>query len=59
MRRWPVVVSLPIDYRRAWLAFYRDGLGFEPVVEPAYDGMAEPQQLAVHDSVQVGAASAS
>jgi predicted lactoylglutathione lyase len=51
MRHSPVVVSLPIADRRASLAFYRDGLGFEPVGEPAEDGVPEPLQFALNDGL--------
>lgn len=43
MVRTPVVVSLPIADRRTSFRFYRDGLGFDPVGDPAEDGVPEPQ----------------
>jgi predicted lactoylglutathione lyase len=51
MRHSPVVVSLPIADRRASFAFYRDGLGLEPVGEPAEDGVPEPLQFALNDGL--------
>src|SRR5450755_2063015 len=48
-----VVVGLPIADRRASFAFYRDGLGFDPVGEPAEDGVPEPLQFALNDGVRV------
>lgn len=53
MRHTPVVVSLPIADRRNSFAFYRDGLGFEPVGEPAEDGVPEPLQFALNDGLRV------
>ncbi|MGI8695135.1 MAG: VOC family protein [Mycobacteriales bacterium] len=53
MRHQPVVVSLPIADRRASFAFYRAGLGFDPVGEPAEDGVPEPLQFALNDGVRV------
>ena len=48
-----VVVCLPITDRRRSFAFYRDGLGFEPVGEAADDGVPEPLQFAVNDGVRL------
>jgi len=48
-----VVVCLPIADRRASFAFYRDGLGLEPVGEPAEDGVPEPLQFALNDGLRV------
>lgn len=53
MRPAPVVVCLPIADRRTSYAFYRDGLGFDPVGEPAGDGVPEPLQFALNDGVRV------
>lgn len=53
MRHTPVVVSLPIVDRRASFAFYRDGLGFDPVGEPAADGVPEPLQFALNDGIRL------
>ena len=39
MQTTTVVVCLPITDRHASFAFYHDGLGFEPVGEPAEDGV--------------------
>jgi uncharacterized protein len=49
----PVVVSLPIADRRVSYRFYRDGLGFEPIGEPAEDGVPEPLQFALNDGVRI------
>jgi predicted lactoylglutathione lyase len=48
-----VVVCLPITDRQASFAFYRDGLGFEPVGEPAEDGIPEPLQFTLNDGLRV------
>ena len=53
MSQTPVVVSLPIADRRASFAFYRDGLGFAPVGEPAEDGVPEPLQFALNEGVSI------
>jgi predicted lactoylglutathione lyase len=37
-----VQISLPIDDRVSSMQFYRDAFGFEPVGEPAEDGVPEP-----------------
>jgi predicted lactoylglutathione lyase len=47
----PVVVALPTADRPTAHAFYRDGLGFEPVGEPADDGVPEPLHFALGDGV--------
>jgi uncharacterized protein len=49
----PLVISLPIADRPASFAFYRDGLGFEPVGEIADDGVPEPLQFAVNEGVRL------
>jgi uncharacterized protein len=49
----PVVIALPIADRPRSFAFYRDGLGLEPVGEPAEDGVPEPLQFALNDGVRV------
>lgn len=53
MSHTPVVVSLPIADRPTSFRFYRDGLGFEPVGEPADDGVPEPLQFALNDGVRL------
>lgn len=53
MRQTPLIVGLPIADRRSSFAFYRDGLGFDPVGEPAADGVPEPLQFAVNDGVRI------
>ncbi|MCK9899580.1 glyoxalase [Parafrankia colletiae] len=49
----PVVVSLPIADRPTSHRFYRDGFGFEPVGEPADDGVPEPLQFALNDGLRL------
>ena len=49
----PVVVSLPIADRPRSFRFYRDGLGFEPIGEPAEDGVPEPLQFALNEGVNL------
>lgn len=49
----PVVLGLPIADRPTSFRFYRDGLGFEPVGEPADDGIPEPLQFALNDGLRV------
>ena len=49
----PVVVSLPIADRRNSLRFYREGLGLDPIGEPAEDGVPEPLQFALNDEVRL------
>jgi predicted lactoylglutathione lyase len=53
MRHTPVIVSLPIADRRASFDFCREGLGFDPVGEPAEDGVPEPLQFALNDGVRI------
>jgi uncharacterized protein len=48
-----LVVSLPIGDRRTSFRFYRDGLGFEAVGEPAEDGVPEPLQFALNEGVNL------
>jgi len=49
----PIVVSLPTDDRRTAQRFYRDGLGLDPIGEPAEDGVPEPLQFALNDGVRI------
>ncbi|MDQ6687718.1 MAG: VOC family protein [Actinomycetota bacterium] len=49
----PVVVSLPIADRPISFTFFRDGLGFEAVGEPAEDGVPEPLQFELNAGVRV------
>jgi uncharacterized protein len=49
----PVVISLPIADRRTSFEFYGEGLGFDPVGEPAADGVPEPLQFAVGEGVRL------
>jgi len=53
MTRTPLIVCLPIADRRTSFAFYRDGLGFEPVGEVADDGVPEPLQFVLNDGVRL------
>jgi predicted lactoylglutathione lyase len=48
-----VIVSLPIADRRTSFSFYREGLGLEPIGEPAGDGVPEPLQFALADDVRL------
>ncbi|MFB9906000.1 VOC family protein [Allokutzneria oryzae] len=48
----PVVVALPIEDRRRSFDFYR-ALGFEPLGEPAEDGVPEPLQFALNDGFRL------
>jgi predicted lactoylglutathione lyase len=49
----PVIVSLPIADRRTSSTFYCEGLGFDPIGEPAEDGVPEPLQFALNDGVRL------
>lgn len=49
----PVVISLPIEDRQTSFTFYRDGLDFDPIGEPADDGIPEPLQFALNDGVRL------
>jgi uncharacterized protein len=49
----PVTISLPIADRPTSFAFYRDGLGLEPVGEPADDGIPEPLQFELAGGVRM------
>ncbi len=53
MTHKPIVVSMPIADRRTSFRFYVEGLGFEPVGEPASDGVPEPLQFAVNDGLRL------
>jgi predicted lactoylglutathione lyase len=48
-----VIISLPIADRRTSFAFYRDGLGFDPIGEPAEDGVPEPLQFALNEGTRL------
>jgi predicted lactoylglutathione lyase len=48
-----IVISLPIADRRTSFAFYGEGLGFEPIGEPAEDGVPEPLQFALNDGARL------
>jgi predicted lactoylglutathione lyase len=49
----PVVISLPIEDRQTSFTFDRDGLDFDPIGEPAEDGVPEPLQFALNDGVRL------
>ena len=49
----PVVVSLPIADRRTSFDFYRHGLGFDVIGEPAEDGVPEPLQFMLNEGVRL------
>jgi uncharacterized protein len=49
----PIIVSLPIADRRTSFRFYGEGLGLEPIGEPADDGVPEPLQFALNDGVNL------
>ena len=49
----PVTLSLPTADRRTSFAFYRDGLDFEPIGEPAEDGVPEPLQFVLNDGLRL------
>jgi predicted lactoylglutathione lyase len=53
MAHLPITVSLPIADRRTSFRFYGEGLGFEPIGEPAQDGVPEPLQFALGDGVRL------
>jgi predicted lactoylglutathione lyase len=49
----PVIVSLPTADRQTSFAFYRDGLGFEPIGELAEDGVPEPLQFVLNEGLRL------
>jgi predicted lactoylglutathione lyase len=53
MSQSPIVLCLPIADRPTSFAFYRDGLGFEPIGEPADDGVPEPLQFFLGEGVRI------
>ena len=48
-----MIISLPIEDRRRSYAFYQEAFGFEPIGEPAEDGVPEPLQFALTDDVRL------
>lgn len=52
-RSTPTVICLPVQSRAASFAFYRDGLGFAPIGEPDQDGIPEPLQFGLDDTVRI------
>jgi Acyl-CoA dehydrogenase, C-terminal domain len=53
MRHSPIIISLPIADRRTSFVFYRDGLGLDPVGDPADDGVPEPLQFDLNEGVRI------
>lgn len=49
----PIIISMPTADRRVSFRFYRDGLGLEPIGEPAQDGVPEPLQFALNDGARI------
>jgi uncharacterized protein len=49
----PAVVALPTADRPTTHRFYRDGLGLEPIGEPAEDGVPEPLVFAVNEGLRL------
>jgi predicted lactoylglutathione lyase len=48
-----MIISLPIEDRPRSFAFYQEAFGFEPIGEPAEDGIPEPLQFALTDDVRM------
>ena len=48
-----MIISLPIEDRPRSYAFYQEVFGFEPIGEPAEDGIPEPLQFALSDDVRM------
>ena len=53
MTQNPIIISLPITDRRTSFRFYGDGLGFEPIGQPAEDGIPEPLQFALTEGARL------
>jgi predicted lactoylglutathione lyase len=53
MTEAPLIVALPTADRQVAYAFYKDGLGFEPIGELADDGVPEPLQFVLNDGVRL------
>jgi predicted lactoylglutathione lyase len=49
----PTVISLPVADRLASFTFYREVLGLDAIGEPAGDGVPEPLQFALGDSLRL------
>lgn len=49
----PLVVSLPVNARRASFEFYREALGLEAIGELADDGLPEPLQFVLNEGVRL------
>ena len=48
----PLIVALPTADRQVVYAFYKDGLGLEPIGELADDGVPEPLQFVLNDGAR-------
>lgn len=53
MANHTVVISLPIADRQTSFRFYSEGLGLDPVGEPASDGLPEPLQFALNEGARL------
>ena len=53
MTQDPIFISLPIADRGTSFRFYGDGLGFEPIGQPAEDGIPEPLQFALTEGARL------
>ncbi len=53
MSEAPLIVALPTADRRVAYAFYQDGLGLEPIGEPADDGVPEPLQFVLNEGARL------
>ncbi|ASR38276.1 glyoxalase [Prauserella marina] len=49
----PLAVTLPIADRHRAMDFYRDVLGFDPIGEPAEDGVPEPLSFRLGEGVEL------
>ena len=53
MSEAPLIVALPTADRQVAYAFYKDGLGFEPIGELADDGVPEPLQFVLNEGARL------
>jgi uncharacterized protein len=49
----PLIVALPTADRQVAYAFYKDGLGFEPIGDRADDGVPEPLQFVLNEGARL------